>query len=73
MVCAAAQTREKKGNKMVAVFLFLMLLILFLMAIGSTALVCWLTDLTFSWGVVALVWLFLLIAAVFVGSGGRWE
>lgn len=48
-------------------------LILFLLALGTTMLICFLAGETFSWGMVALMWLVMLIAAVAVGGGDGWE
>lgn len=47
-------------------------LILFLLALGTTMLICFLAGETFSWGIVALLWLVMLIATVAVGGDG-WE
>lgn len=48
-------------------------LILFLLALGTTTLICFLAGETFSWGMVALMCLVMLIAAVAVGGGDGWE
>lgn len=58
---------------MVLIILCVVLLILFLLALGATLLICFLAGETFSWGIVALVWLLLLIATVAVGGGDGWE
>lgn len=58
---------------MVLIILCVVLLILFLLAIGITLLICFFAGKAFSWGIVALVWLFLLIATVAVGGGNGWE
>lgn len=57
---------------MVIIVLCVVGLILFLLALGTTTLICFLTGEAFSWGVVALMWLVMLIAAVAVGGDG-WE
>lgn len=58
---------------MVLIILCVGLLVLLLLAIGVTMLICLLAGETFSWGIVALVWLFLLIVTVAVGGGSDWE
>ena len=58
---------------MVLIILCVVLLILLLLAIGITLLICFFAGEAFSWGIVALVWLFLLIATVAVGGGNGWE
>lgn len=50
-----------------------MLIILFVIALAAAAFFCWVSDTAFSWGIVALVWLFLLVVAVFIGGGDGWE
>lgn len=57
---------------MVIIVLCVVGLILFLLALGTTTLICFLTGETFSWGMVALMWLVMLIATVAVGGDG-WE
>lgn len=37
---------------------------LLVLALGATVVVCWMAGLTFSWSIVALIWLVLLIVAV---------
>lgn len=46
---------------MVLIILCVVLLILLLLAIGITLLICFFAGEAFSWGIVALVWLFLLM------------
>lgn len=58
---------------MVIIVLCVVGLILFLLALGTTPLICFLAGETFSWGMVALMWLVMLIAAVAVGGGDGWE
>lgn len=58
---------------MVLIILCVGLLVLLLLAIGVTMLICLLAGETFSWGIVALVWLILLIVTVTVGGGDGWE
>lgn len=48
---------------MVIIVLCVVGLILFLLALGTTTLICFLAGETFSWGMVALMWLVMLIAA----------
>lgn len=50
-----------------------MLIILFVIALAVTTFLCWVSATAFSWGIVALVWLFLLVMAVFIGGGDGWE
>ena len=50
-----------------------MLIFLFVIALAVAAVFCWVSDTAFSWGSVALVWLFLLVVAVFIGGGDGWE
>ena len=50
---------------MTIIVLCVMLIILFVIALAVTAFLCW--------GSVALVWLFLLVMAVFIGGGDGWE
>lgn len=50
-----------------------MLIILFVIALAVTAFLCWVSATAFSWGIVALVWIFLLVVAVFIGGGDGWE
>ena len=50
-----------------------MLIILFFIALAVTAFLCWVSATAFNWGIVALVWLFLLVIAVFIGGGDGWE
>lgn len=57
---------------MVIIVLCVVDLILFLLALGATMLICFLAGETFSWGIVALLWLVMLIATVVVGGDG-WE
>lgn len=57
---------------MVIIVLCVVGLILFLLALGTTMLICFLAGETFSWGIVALLWLVMLIATVAVGWDG-WE
>lgn len=52
---------------MVIIVLCVVGLILFLLALGTTMLICFLAGETFSWGMV------MLIAAVAVGGGDGWE
>ena len=54
---------------MTIIVLCVMLIILFVIALGVTAFLCWVSATAFSWGIVALVWLFLLVIAVFIGGG----
>ena len=58
---------------MVIIVLCVVGLILFLLALGTTMLICFLAGETFSWGMVALMWLVMLIAAVAVGGWAGWE
>lgn len=58
---------------MTIIVLCVMLIILFVIALAVTAFLCWVSATAFSWGIVALVWLFLLVMAVFIGSGDGWE
>lgn len=55
------------------IVLCVMLIILFVIALAVTAFLCWVSATAFSWGIVALVWLFLLVMAVFIGGGDGWE
>lgn len=48
-------------------------IILFVIALAVTAFLCWVSATAFSRGIVALVWLFLLVMAVFIGGGDGWE
>lgn len=57
---------------MVIIVLCVVGLILFLLALGTTMLICFLAGETFSWSIVALLWLVMLIATVAVGGDG-WE
>mgnify|MGYP004666339479 CR=1 FL=1 len=50
-----------------------MLIILFVLALAVTAFHWWVSATPFSWGIVALVWLFLLVMAVFIGGSDGWE
>lgn len=54
---------------MTIIVLCVMLIILFVIALAVAAFFCWVSDTAFSWGIVALVWLFLLVIAVFIGGG----
>lgn len=54
---------------MTIIILCVMLIILFVIALAVTAFLCWVSATTFNWGIVALVWLFLLVIAVFIGGG----
>lgn len=58
---------------MTIIILCVMLIILFVIALAVTAFLCWVSTTAFSWGIVALVWLFLLVIAVFIGGGDGWE
>lgn len=58
---------------MTIIILCVMLIILFVIALAVAAFFCWVSDTAFSWGIVALVWLFLLAIAVFIGGGDGWE
>lgn len=58
---------------MTIIVLCVMLIILFVIALAVAAFFCWVSDTAFSWGIVALVWLFLLVIAVFIGGGDDWE
>lgn len=58
---------------MTIIILCVMLIILFVIALAVAAFFCWGSDTAFSWGIVALVWLFLLVIAVFIGGGDGWE
>lgn len=58
---------------MTIIVLCVMLIILFVIALAVAAFFCWVSDTAFSWGIVALVWLFLLVIAVFIGGGDSWE
>lgn len=58
---------------MTIIVLCVMLIILFVIALAVTAFLCWVSGQAFSWGIVALVWLFLLVIAVFIGGGDGWE
>lgn len=58
---------------MTIIILCVMLIILFVIALAVAAFFCWVSDTAFSWGIVALVWLFLLVIAVFIGGGYGWE
>lgn len=57
---------------MVIIVLCVVGLILFLLALGTTMLICFLAGEAFNWGIVALLWLVMLIATVAVGGDG-WE
>lgn len=48
---------------MTIIVLCVMLIILFVIALAVTAFLCWVSATAFSWGIVALVWLFLLVMA----------
>lgn len=58
---------------MTIIVLCVMLIILFVIALAVAAFFCWVSDTAFSWGIVALVWLFLLVIAVFIGGSDGWE
>lgn len=62
---------------MTIIVLCVMLIILFVIALvialAVTAFLCWVSATAFNWGIVALVWLFLLVIAVFIGGGDGWE
>lgn len=58
---------------MTIIVLCVMLIILFVIALAVAAFFCWVSDTAFSWGIVALVWLFLLVITVFIGGGDGWE
>lgn len=58
---------------MTIIVLCVMLIILFVIALAVAAFFCWVSDTAFSWGIVALVWLFLLVVSVFIGGGDGWE
>lgn len=58
---------------MTIIVLCVMLIILFVIALAVAAFFCWVSDTAFSWGIVALVWFFLLVIAVFIGGGDGWE
>lgn len=58
---------------MTIIVLCVMLIILFVIALAVAAFFCWVSDTAFSWGIVALVCLFLLVIAVFIGGGDGWE
>lgn len=58
---------------MTIIILCVMLIILFVIALAVAAFFCWVSDTAFSWGIVALVWLFLLVITVFIGGGDGWE
>ena len=53
---------------MMAVFCLAMFKILFLAALCIVSLTCWLSGMAFDWGAVALVWLVLLVASIFLGD-----
>lgn len=53
---------------MTIIVLCVMLIILFVIALAVTAFLCWVSATAFNWGIVALVWLFLLVVAVFIGG-----
>lgn len=57
---------------MTIIVLCVMLIILFVIALAVTAFICWVSGQAFSWGIVALIWLFLLVMTAFVGGDG-WE
>lgn len=58
---------------MTIIVLCVMLIILFVIALAVTEFLCWVSATAFNWGIVALVWLFLLVIAVFIGGGDGWE
>lgn len=58
---------------MTIIVLCVMLIILFVIALAVAAFFCWVSATAFNWGIVALVWLFLLVIAVFIGDGDGWE
>lgn len=58
---------------MTIIILCVMLIILFVIALAVAAFFCWVSNTAFSWGIVALVWLFLLVIVVFIGGGDGWE
>ena len=53
---------------MMAVFCLVLFTILFLAALCIVSLTCWLSGMAFDWGAVALVWLVLLVASIFLGD-----
>lgn len=69
----AAQEEPREEKEVTIIILCVMLIILFVIALAVAAFFCWVSDTAFSWGIVALVWLFLLVIAVFIGGGDGWE
>lgn len=69
----AAQEETREEKEVTIIILCVMLIILFVIALAVAAFFCWVSDTAFSWGIVALVWLFLLVIAVFIGGGDGWE
>lgn len=69
----AAQEEKREEKEVTIIVLCVMLIILFVIALAVTAFLCWVSATAFSWGIVALVWLFLLVMAVFIGGGDGWE
>ena len=69
----AAQEEKREEKEVTIIVLCVMLIILFVIALAVTAFLCWVSATAFSWGIVALVWLFLLVMAVFIGGSDGWE
>ena len=63
---------------MTIIVLCVMLIILFVIALAVTAFLCWVSATAFNWGIVALVWLFLLNQGIHTSATvamirGMWE
>ena len=69
----ATQEEKREEKEVTIIVLCVMLIILFVIALAVTAFLCWVSATAFSWGIVALVWLFLLVMAVFIGGGDGWK
>lgn len=69
----AAQEEPQEEKEVTIIVLCVMLIILFVIALAVTAFLCWVSATAFNWGIVALVWLILLVIAVFIGGGDGWE